>query len=147
MKSVIFVCLGNICRSPLAEAIARDYASKYNLDLVIDSAGTSRNHEGEKPCERSITVARKNGIDISHQRAREIKIEDFDKFDLVVALDSSNFTNLSKMGCKNLVKLGDFALDGADIPDPYYYSGFDGFDEVFSMIETCVKNLIETRVL
>lgn len=144
VKSLLFVCLGNICRSPLAEGIAREYAKKHNIDLVVDSAGTSRNHEGEKPCDRSITVARKNGIDITHQRARQINSSDFSKFDMVIALDSSNYANLSKMGCKNLYKLGDFGANGADVPDPYYYSGYDGFDEVFSMIEGCVKNLIET---
>ena len=90
IKSILFVCLGNICRSPLAEGIAKAYIKEKNLDLIIDSAGTGHWHIGEKPCENSIKVAKLNGVDISNQKARQVKKEDFKKFDLIVGLDDSN---------------------------------------------------------
>ncbi len=142
MKSIIFVCLGNICRSPLAKGVAENYIKNNNLNLLVDSAGTSKEHQGEIPCENSIKVARDNNIDISKYRAKQFLKSDIDKFDLVVALDSNNYYNLKNMGCKNLVKLGDFGFDGKDVPDPYYFNGFDGFIEVFNMVEKSVKNLL-----
>ncbi|QEZ88844.1 low molecular weight protein-tyrosine-phosphatase [Aliarcobacter cibarius] len=142
MKSIIFVCLGNICRSPLAKGVAENYIKNNNLNLLVDSAGTSKEHQGEIPCENSIKVARDNNIDISKYRAKQFLKSDIDKFDLVVALDSNNYYNLKNMGCKNLVKLGDFGFGGKDVPDPYYFNGFDGFIEVFNMVEKSVKNLL-----
>ncbi len=142
MKSIIFVCLGNICRSPLAKGVAENYIKNNNLNLFVDSAGTSKEHQGEIPCENSIKVARDNNIDISKYRAKQFLKSDIDKFDLVVALDSNNYYNLKNMGCKNLVKLGDFGFGGKDVPDPYYFNGFDGFIEVFNMVEKSVKNLL-----
>lgn len=142
-KSIIFVCLGNICRSPLAEGIARDLNKKYNLSLKIESAGTGSWHEGEPPCDNSIQVAQMNGIDISMQRARQVKKEDFSNFDLVIGLDSKNVADLKSMGCKNVQILGDFGYDGADVPDPYFFPGFEGFEKVYEQIETCVKNLLK----
>lgn len=142
MKSIIFVCLGNICRSPLAKGVAENYIKNNNLNLFVDSAGTSKEHQGEIPCENSIKVARDNNIDISKYRAKQFLKSDIAKFDLVVALDSNNYYNLKNMGCKNLVKLGDFGFDGKDVPDPYYFNGFDGFIEVFNMVEKGVKNLL-----
>lgn len=142
MKSIIFVCLGNICRSPLAKGVAENYIKNNNLNLLVDSAGTSKEHQGEIPCENSIKVARDNNIDISKYRAKQFLKSDIDKFDLVVALDSNNYYNLKNMGCKNLVKLGYFGFGGKDVPDPYYFNGFDGFIEVFNMVEKSVKNLL-----
>jgi len=142
MKSIIFVCLGNICRSPLAKGVAENYIKNNNLNLLVDSAGTSKEHQGEIPCENSIKVARDNNIDISKYRAKQFLKSDIDKFDLVVALDSNNYYNLKNSGCKNLVKLGDFGFGGKDVPDPYYFNGFDGFIEVFNMVEKSVKNLL-----
>lgn len=145
MKSIIFVCLGNICRSPLAEGIAREYIKEKNLDIIIDSAGTGDWHIGNPPCPDSIKIAKMNGIDISKQRARQVKMEDFNKYDLVVGLDSSNVQNLKNLGCKSPLKLGDFGYDGEDVPDPYFFDGFEGFDKVFEMIDVCVKNLIDSK--
>lgn len=145
IKSVIFVCLGNICRSPLADGIAKKYSLENKLNLEIDSAGTGDWHVGENPCENSIKVASKNGIDISQLISRQVTKNDLQKFDLVVALDDKNLSDLSALGAKNLVKLGDFGYDGADVPDPYFFSGFEGFDKVYDMIQTCVINLIKTR--
>jgi len=143
-KSIIFVCLGNICRSPLAEGAAKQYIKDNNLDIYIESAGTGSWHIGEPPCENSIKVARQNGLDISQQRARQVKTEDFEKFDYVIGLDDSNVQNLKNLGCKNVLKLGDYGYEGEDVPDPYFFDGFEGFDKVFSMINTCTKNLIDT---
>ncbi len=144
IKSILFVCLGNICRSPIAQGVAEKYIKEKNLDLIVDSAGTGNWHEGENPCENSIKVAKLNGVDISKQKARQVKKEDFKKFDLIVGLDSSNISNLKNIGCKNPLKLGNFGFDGADVPDPYFFDGFEGFDKVFEMIDVCVKNLIDT---
>jgi protein-tyrosine phosphatase len=146
VKSIIFVCLGNICRSPLAEGIAKQYIIEKNLDLIIQSAGTGSWHIDEPPCENSIKVAKLNGVDISKQKAQQVKKSDFKNFDLVVGLDDSNISNLKNLGCDNPLKLGDFGFDGADVPDPYFFDGFEGFDKVFEMIDVCVRNLIDEKV-
>ena len=143
VKSILFVCLGNICRSPLAEGIAKNYIKEKNLNLVIESAGTGHWHIGEKPCDNSIKVAKLNGVDISNQRAQQVKKSDFKNFDLIVGLDDSNISNLKNLGCKNPIKLGDFGFNGECVPDPYFFDGFEGFDKVFGMIDICVKNLID----
>ncbi len=145
MQSVLFVCLGNICRSPLADGIAREFVKKYDLDVVVDSAGTGDWHIGEMPCANSIKVAKLHNIDISMLRARQVKKEDFTKFELIVALDSSNYNDLKKMGATNLVKLGDYGYDGADVPDPYFFKGFNGFEKVYEMIDVCVRNLFDVE--
>ena len=146
IKSILFVCLGNICRSPIAEGVAKRYIQEKNLDLIIDSAGTGSWHVGEAPCENSIKVAHLNGVDISKQRARQVTKDDLKKYDLIVGLDNSNITNLKNLGCKNPLKLGDFGYEGKDVPDPYFFDGFEGFDKVFEMIDVCVKNLIDTKI-
>ncbi len=146
IKSILFVCLGNICRSPLAEGIAKNYIKEKNLNLVIESAGTGHWHVGEKPCENSIKVALLNGVDISKQKAQQVKKSDFKTFDLIVGLDDSNISNLKNLGCKNPIKLGDFGFNGECVPDPYFFDGFEGFDKVFEMIDICVRNLIDEKV-
>lgn len=146
IKSILFVCLGNICRSPIAEGVAKRYIEEKNLDLIIDSAGTGSWHVGEAPCENSIKVAHLNGVDISKQRARQVTKNDFKKYDLIVGLDNSNISNLKNLGCKNPLKLGNFGYEGKDVPDPYFFDGFEGFDKVFEMIDVCVKNLIDTKI-
>ena len=146
IKSILFVCLGNICRSPLAEGIAKNYIKEKNLNLVIESAGTGHWHIGEAPCENSIKVGKLNGVDISKQKAQQVKKSDFKTFDLIVGLDDSNISNLKNLGCKNPLKLGDFGFNGECVPDPYFFDGFEGFDKVFEMIDICVKNLIDEKV-
>ena len=146
IKSILFVCLGNICRSPIAEGVAKRYIQEKNLDLIIDSAGTGSWHVGEAPCENSIKVAHLNGVDISKQRARQVTKDDLKKYDLIVGLDNSNISNLRNLGCKNPLKLGDFGYEGKDVPDPYFFDGFEGFDKVFEMIDVCVRNLIDEKV-
>ena len=146
IKSILFVCLGNICRSPLAEGIAKNYIKEKNLNLVIESAGTGHWHIGEAPCENSIKVGKLNGVDISKQKAQQVKKSDFKNFDLIVGLDDSNISNLKNLGCKNPLKLGDFGFNGECVPDPYFFDGFEGFDKVFEMIDICVRNLIDEKV-
>ena len=145
MKSVLFVCLGNICRSPLAQGIAEKIIKEKGLDIHVDSAGTGDWHIGEPPCDNSIKVANINDVDISHQRGRQVKVEDFESYDLIVALDQSNIENLKKIGATDLIKLGHFGYENEDVPDPFFFPGFEGFDKVFNMIEACVTQLINEK--
>jgi len=143
MKSIIFVCLGNICRSPLAEGIARKIIQEKQLDIKVDSAGTGDWHIGDAPCDNSIKVASLNGIDISMQQSRQVTKNDFEEYDLVIGLDDSNMQNLKKLGAKGALKLGSFGFNNEDVPDPYFFDGFEGFDKVFDMIEVCVTQLLK----
>jgi protein-tyrosine phosphatase len=143
MKSILFVCLGNICRSPIAEGIARHLIEQGDHNIHVDSAGTGYWHIGETPCAHSVQVASNHNVDISTLRARQVTKADFSAFDLIVALDQSNYHDLKAMGCTNLIKLGDYGYEGADVPDPYFFKGFEGFENVYSMIESCVKELLK----
>lgn len=144
MKKILFVCLGNICRSPLAEGVAQYIAQQKDLDLEIDSAGTSNWHEGEKPCGHSIKVAGQNGIDISKQRSRPVTKQDITYFDCVVAMDEQNKSDLENFGFTYVYKLGNFGgYQGSDVPDPYFFPGFEGFEKVFEMVENCVSDFLE----
>ena len=146
MKSILFVCLGNICRSPLAQGIAEKIIAEKKLNMIVDSAGTGDWHIDQSPCENSIKVASLHGIDISKYKGRQVNSSDFKKFELIVALDQKNYNDLKKLGAKNLVKLGHFGHNNEDVPDPYFFSGFEGFETVFKMIEDCVKQLIEEKI-
>lgn len=146
MCSIVFICLGNICRSPIAEGVAKEVAKAEGLDLHVTSAGTSGYHVGERPCENSIKVAKNHGVDISHQRSKQINGVLLKAADIVIALDTKNYDDLKKMGAKNLYKLGDFGFEGADVPDPYFFEGFEGFERVYTMIEKSVKRLIEEKI-
>lgn len=142
-KSIIFVCLGNICRSPIAEGVAKKYCQEYGYDFEISSAGTGSWHVGEAPCENSIKVAKQNGVDISKQRAVQFTSKFANKYDYVIGLDDSNVSNIKKLGQSKVYKLGNFGFEGQDVPDPYFFSRFEGFDKVYDMIDTCVKNLLK----
>lgn len=141
MRSVLFVCLGNICRSPLAEAIFQKQAEDLQIDIFVDSAGTGGWHTGEPPCEHSITVASQHGLDINGLRARQVAPDDESRFDYVIGLDQHNVANLLAVGFTNVRKLGDYGLGGEDVPDPYFFPGLDGFEKVFNMINECCFNL------
>jgi len=144
MKSVLFVCLGNICRSPLAHGAAEKIAEEKNLELLIDSAGTSDWHEGEAPCDNSIRVAKQYRVDISRQHSRPVTKEDIATFNYVVAMDRQNREDMLAFGFKNVYLLGDFGnFKGEDVPDPYFFNGFEGFEKVYTMVELCVKDFIE----
>ena len=135
---VLMVCLGNICRSPLAEGIL---ASKVDGNMIlVDSAGTAGYHIGNPPDPRSVAVARKYGIDISQQRCRKFSASDFEDFDFIYAMDDSNYDNIVALARNEsdrnkvqlLMKMADNGL--SEVPDPYY-GGEDGFEQVFDMIE------------
>ena len=144
MKSILFVCLGNICRSPLAQGIAQKIVKEKNLEFIVDSAGTSNWHEGEAPCENSIKIAKQYQVDISKQHSRIISKNDIQKFDYVVAMDKQNKTDMENFGFKNVYLLGDFGTyKGADVPDPYFFDGFEGFEKVYTMITLCVSDFIQ----
>ena len=147
MKTILFVCLGNICRSPLAEGIARHYIEANQLAVKVDSCGTGSWHIGETACENSIKVAKMHGIDISMFRARQITPEDFIAFDLIIALDGDNMASLLQLGCpaSKLKKLGEYGHNNEDVPDPYFFDGFDGFEYVYKMIDECVRTLLGCR--
>ena len=147
MKSITFVCLGNICRSPIAEGCAIKLAQENNININISSSGTGSWHVGESPCENSIKVCRTNNVDISKLIASQFNKSDIDSYDLVVALDDNNVESLKRLGVKNIVKLGNYGYDSEDVPDPYFFDGFEGFDKVFTMIDECVKNLFQEELI
>jgi protein-tyrosine phosphatase len=126
---ILFVCLGNICRSPLAEGIARSLSNEH----VFDSAGTGHWHIGEAPCQKSQLIAKRKGIDISNLRGRQISKDDIGKWDKVIAMDSQNLADLKAMGFENAVMLLD-----RDVPDPYFFDGDEGMDEIYEMIKSGV---------
>ena len=139
MKKILMVCLGNICRSPLAEGILK---SKLNPDFfIVDSAGTAAYHVGELPDHRSIAIAKKNGIDISDQRARKFISNDFNEFDLIYAMDIENYHNICSLSTNksNLLKVKLILneinpLKDLSVPDPYYGGDF-GFENVYEMLD------------
>lgn len=136
---ILMVCLGNICRSPLAEGIMRKHLTSLKWDGLIDSAGTINYHAGSPPDERSIKVASENGINISHLRGRQVKKDDFDNFDFIFAMDQSNFKDLASLAPPNqLQKLYLFlefaGLGRQDVPDPYYGKRKQ-FEEVFDLLD------------
>jgi protein-tyrosine phosphatase len=147
-QSVLFVCMGNICRSPTAEGVARRMAEDMNLAVEFDSAGTLGYHVGEAPDKRSIAAAARRGYELGSLRARQVDLSDFDRFDLVLAMDENNLRTLLEI-CPparrdRVRKLLDFAdaVAEIDVPDPYY-GGADGFEFVVSLIERGVKGLLE----
>ncbi|NRG17065.1 low molecular weight phosphotyrosine protein phosphatase [Rhizobiales bacterium] len=143
MYSVLFVCLGNICRSPLAEGIFRHEAKAAGLGrgVVADSAGTGAWHIGKPPDPRSIDIARLNGIDIAGLRARQVKADDFSRFELILAMDGSNLTDLERLRPANAkAELRRFLA--SDVPDPYY-GGNDGFASVYRMVRDGSLALID----
>ena len=146
---VLFVCLGNICRSPTAEAVLRHVAaqSAAEIDWLVDSAGTHGYHAGAPPDPRTVAAARRRGIDMSNMRARVFEYTDFHRFDLVLAMDEVNLAHLEAMRPEDaraeLGLLMDFAprLGRRDVPDPYY-GGHKGFEEVLDLVEVAVDGLI-----
>ena len=149
MVKVLFVCLGNICRSPTAEGVFHHLVEKRGLGgrVTVDSAGTGAWHIGSPPDRRAQAAARRRGVDLSGQRARQAKTGDFHRFDYILAMDADNHRNLAKMcppGEEHRLHLFlDFApkLKTSDVPDPYY-GGDGGFEAVLDMIEAASEGLL-----
>ena len=150
---MLFVCLGNICRSPLAEGIALHLASERGIKpkLNIDSAGTGAWHVGEGADERAVKVAKKNGIKLMTTARQVDPSRDFERFDVIAAMDAENFAQLTELGAPKakLVLLRSFDPlvsdtngDGLDVPDPYW-GGNDGFQKVFEMIQRACEGLLD----
>lgn len=148
---VLFVCLGNICRSPAAEGIMRDIVSHKGDEAgwIIDSAGTGRYHIGDLPDRRMRVHARQRGLELTH-RARQVETEDFDNFDLIVAMDASNAMNLRRIApsveaARKIVPMADFFSTGArydHVPDPYY-EGSEGFELVLDLLQDGCGNMYD----
>jgi protein-tyrosine phosphatase len=150
IRSVLFVCLGNICRSPLAEGVLLHLARERGLEdrLRVDSAGTGGWHVGDPPDRRSAAVARDHGIALE-SRARQVTSDDADAFDLVLAMDRSNLADLEQLfrgrgsAELRLFRHWDPEADGdADVPDPYY-GGPDGFEKVHRMVTRTCESLLD----
>ena len=147
---VLMVCLGNICRSPTAEAVLRALAARHapQLALTVDSAGTGDYHLGEPPDPRSQAAAAHRGYDLSGLRARQVRASDFDEFDLVLAMDKANWSALQRLAPpqrRDRVRLYlDYAPGSAhrEVPDPYY-GGPDGFEQVLDLAEQAAQGVLD----
>ncbi|AIT81570.1 low molecular weight protein-tyrosine-phosphatase [Novosphingobium pentaromativorans] len=149
--SVLFVCLGNICRSPLAEAALRHEAQQAGLELYIDSAGTGSWHVGNPPDPRAQAEARRHGIDISRYRARQVSSEDFERFNHVIALDHSNLADLQRLAPQGASARLSMLLDhvpgmeGSDVADPYF-GGPEGFEETWQEVALAASHLVSAML-
>ncbi|WP_188861804.1 low molecular weight protein-tyrosine-phosphatase [Marinobacterium nitratireducens] len=147
--SVLLVCLGNICRSPTAHGVLEHRLREAGLEVVVDSAGTAAYHVGNPPDRRASAAASKRGIRLDHLRARQVQLDDFGRFDLVLAMDRDNLEDLLAL-CpaehREKVRLFlDFAgeqVSVREVPDPYY-GGDDGFEQVLDLVEAATAGLIE----
>ena len=140
-RAILFVCSGNICRSPTAEGVLRVLARQQAVELRIDSAGIGDWHVGDPPDERSQRHALGRGYDLSRQRARQVRSSDFEEFDLILAMDRGHLRALERMapaGRRAAIRL--FAVD-RDVPDPYY-GGPDGFEQVLDLVEARCRSLL-----
>ena len=144
------VCLGNICRSPLAEGILK---SKLSNNFIIDSAGTANYHVGNSPDKRSVAVARKHGLDISNLKGRQFDISDFDVFDIIYVMDESNFQNVVKLA-RNVEDIAKVKLilnevhqgKNHEVPDPYY-GGDNGFENVYQLLDEACNNIAKNLII
>ena len=150
VKKILFICMGNICRSPSAEAVFTQLLKSKGEDqfYYVDSAGTLSYHAGSKPDRRSMLAAAKRGLNMSHLRARQVVSEDYEKFDWLVVMDEDNRDNLIKMfpaqQQDKVVSMMRFAKDSSydEVPDPYY-GGTAGFERVLDLIEEASDGLLE----
>jgi len=148
-KHVLFVCLGNICRSPMGEGLFLHLLEERNLSdkYVVDSAGTANYHVGERPDNRMLRTAEEHGVYLP-SKARHAVSSDFKDFDVILAMDQSNYDNLNQIkpndATADLLKMRDFDEEnkGGDVPDPYF-GGADGFEEVFQILKRSCNNLID----
>ena len=149
MTKVLFVCLGNICRSAIAEGVLKQKSEEQNLGLVVDSAGTSNYHVGEAPDRRMQAKAIEHGLNISNQRGRQFTVSDFDEFDYIFAMDNSNYKNILSLARNeadeekvSLFLNQSYPNENMDVPDPYY-GGEQGFEDVYQMVDKACNDFIE----
>lgn len=147
---VLMVCLGNICRSPLAEGILR---SKISDNIIVDSAGTAGYHIGNPPDPRSVDVAKKHGLDISHQKCRQFTVSDFDEFDFIYVMDSSNYSNVIALARNEndskkvkLILNESYPNKNLEVPDPYY-GGQQGFENVYQMLDLACDQIVSKLLM
>ena len=153
MQSLLMVCLGNICRSPLAQGILHHKLNKLNIDnITVDSAGTGNWHIGSNPDKRSTEIAMKHEIDISNQKARQFSYEDFEKFDHILVMDTSNLQNIrsqakSKKDVDKIKLILDYSYPDKNesVPDPYF-GGIDGFEHVYNLLNNACDKIIENLI-
>ena len=143
---ILMVCLGNICRSPLAQGILEHKIKEHNLSWYVDSAGTASYHVGNQPDPRSIQKAADYKLDITNQRSRKVDLKDFDEFDLILAMDASNYNNLQNLSedptHRSKVKMilnYSYPGENRQVPDPYYD---DGFENVYQLLDRACDKLI-----
>ena len=148
--SILFVCMGNICRSPTAEGVFRHLAEKAGLAdrLTIESAGTHAYHSGEPPDRRAVAAAARRGVSLSSIRARQVSADDFEKFDYIIAMDEDNRRRLLEQAPeehhhKVHLFLSFAAISETEVPDPYYGGGA-GFERVLDLVELASRGLLET---
>lgn len=146
------VCLGNICRSPLADGLLREKVKQLNLDIVVDSAGTSNHHIGQAPDSRMRSTAKEMGLNIDELRARQFTKEDFNEFDLIFVMDKSNYANVISLANSTKEKekvhlmLNELRPNqDLEVPDPYF-GGDQGFKEVYNLLDEATNALIEKRL-
>lgn len=147
--SVLFVCLGNICRSPMAEGAFRAAAQQVGLDAIADSAGTASYHLGDRPDARAITICRAYGVEIGNQSARQIELKDFYRFDRIIAMDSANLEGIKARAPRDATARLGLLLDavpgreGQSVPDPYHGTA-DDFEQAWTMIAEGVIALVQS---
>ena len=147
---VLFICMGNICRSPTAQGVFHKLleTEKLNHRIAIDSAGTHAYHVGEPPDHRAQDAAQRRGVDLSNQRARKVIVEDFENFDYLIAMDGDNYDSLMAICPRDLVdKVSLFMAHAPEykqtsVPDPYY-GGISGFETVLDMVEAASQGLLQ----
>jgi protein-tyrosine phosphatase len=141
-RSVLFVCTGNICRSPTAEAVLRHLAAAEGIELRIASAGIGDWHVGSAPDARAQRHAKGRGYDLSTLRARQVRARDFAEFDLILAMDRGHLSALERMAPPDERHKVRLFLAGRDVPDPYY-GGPEGFEQVLDLVEAACRDLLQ----
>ncbi|MEZ7836867.1 MAG: low molecular weight protein-tyrosine-phosphatase [Flavobacteriales bacterium] len=138
-QRILTVCLGNICRSPIAHGLLIHHAENLGLHVEIDSAGTISNHAGSPPDSRSIEIMNRNNHDISSQRSRIVKHEDFEYYDLILAMDKRNYEDLCSLAINDAQKskINLVLPQEGEVPDPYY-GGDSGFESVYKMLDEVI---------
>lgn len=150
MSRILMVCLGNICRSPLAEGVLRKKAEDNNINLIIDSAGTSNYHIDQQPDNRTQINALEHNINLSNLRGRQFKVADYDRFDIIFAMDNDNYNNIISLarnqedkGKVEMILNRLYPQSNMPVPDPYF-GGEKGFENVFQLLDKACDEIINS---